>query len=55
MGRTISVPKLRRAFRLSIRRVAAYLENTQPLGLTPAENAAEAVADREEESSFPVC
>jgi uncharacterized linocin/CFP29 family protein len=49
MGRTISVPMLRRAFRLSVRRVAAYLENAQPLDLTPAQAAAEAVAAREEE------
>jgi uncharacterized linocin/CFP29 family protein len=49
MGRAISVPMLRRAFRLSVRRIAAYLENGQPLDLTPAQDAAEAVADREEE------
>lgn len=49
MGRTISVPMLRRAFRLSVRRIAGYLENGQPLDLTPAQDAAEAVADREEE------
>lgn len=49
MGRAISVPMLRRSFRLSIRRVAGHLENGQPLDLTPAEDAAEAVADREEE------
>jgi uncharacterized linocin/CFP29 family protein len=49
MGRAISVPMLRRAFRLSVRRIASYLENGQPLDLTPAQDAAEAVADREEE------
>jgi len=49
MGRAISVPMLRRAFRLSVRRIAAYLENGQPLDLTPAQDAAQAVADREEE------
>src|SRR5712671_484571 len=49
MGRAISVPMLRRAFRLSVRRIAGYLENGQPLDLTPAQDAAEAVADREEE------
>jgi uncharacterized linocin/CFP29 family protein len=49
MGRAVSVPMLRKSFRLSIRRVAAHLENGQPLDLTPAEDAAEAVADREEE------
>ena len=49
MGRAISVPMLRRAFRLSVRRIAGYLENEQPLDLTPAQDAAEAVANREEE------
>ena len=49
MGRAISVPMLRRAFRLSTRRIAGYLENGQPLDLTPVQDAAEAVADREEE------
>ena len=49
MGRAIAVPMLRRSFRLSIRRVAAHVENGQPLDLKPAEDAAEAVADREEE------
>jgi uncharacterized linocin/CFP29 family protein len=49
MGRAISVPMLRRAFRLSVRRIAGYLENGQPLDLTPVEDAAEAVANREEE------
>jgi uncharacterized linocin/CFP29 family protein len=49
MGRALSVPMLRKSFRLSVRRVAAHLENGQPLDLTPAEDAAEAVADREEE------
>ena len=49
MGRAISVPMLRRPFRLSVRRVAAHLELGQPLDLTPAEEAAEAVAAREED------
>lgn len=49
MGRAVSVPMLRRSFRLSIRRVAAHLEHGAPLDITPAEDAAEAVADREEE------
>ena len=49
MGRAVSVPMLRRSFRLSIRRVAAHLESGQPLDLAPAQDAAEAVADREEE------
>ena len=49
MGRSISLPMLRKSFRLSIRRVAAHIENGQPLDLSPAQDAAEAVADREEE------
>jgi uncharacterized linocin/CFP29 family protein len=49
MGRAISMPMLRKGFRLSVRRVAAALEYGQPLDLTPAEDAAEAVARREEE------
>jgi len=49
MGRALAVPMLRRSFRLSIRRVAAYVEKGQPLDLKAAEDAAEAVADREEE------
>lgn len=49
LGRAISVPILRKDFRLSIRRVAAHHDMQQPLNLTPAEDAAEAVAVREEE------
>jgi uncharacterized linocin/CFP29 family protein len=49
LGRAISVPVLRKDFRLSIRRIAAYNDMKQPLNLTPAEDAAEAVAVREEE------
>lgn len=49
MGRAISVPMLRKDLRLSIRRVAAYQDMGQPLNLTPVEDAAEAVARREEE------
>jgi uncharacterized linocin/CFP29 family protein len=49
IGRAISVPMLRKSFRLSIRRIAAYLENGMPLDLAPVEDAAEAVAAREEE------
>jgi uncharacterized linocin/CFP29 family protein len=48
MGRAISVPMLRQEFRLSVRRVAAYGDMGQPLNLTPVEEAAEAVARREE-------
>jgi DNA segregation ATPase FtsK/SpoIIIE-like protein len=35
-GRAISVPMLRRAFRLSVRRIAGYLENGQLRGLVVA-------------------
>jgi len=49
MGRTLPVPVIRKSFGLSLRRVAAALDNGQPLDLSPAEEAAEAVADREEE------
>ncbi|MBL27429.1 MAG: bacteriocin [Rhodospirillaceae bacterium] len=49
LGRAISVPMLRRGFKLSIRRVAAHLENGQPLNVAPVEDAAEAIAAREEE------
>src|SRR6185312_13079410 len=49
LGRALPVPMLRKSFRLSIRRIAAHVENGQPLDLAPARDAAEAVADREEE------
>ena len=49
MGRAIPLPMLRRSFQLSIRRVSAHVQNGQPLDLSPAQNAAEAVANREEE------
>lgn len=49
VGRAVSVPMLRRSFRLSIRRVAGHYHNGQPLDLNPAADAAEAVAAREEE------
>jgi uncharacterized linocin/CFP29 family protein len=49
MGRALSIPMLRKSFRLSIRRLAAHIENRQPLDLAPVEDAAEAVAGREEE------
>lgn len=48
MGRAISVPMLRKDFRLSIRRVAAYSDMGHPLNVAPVEAAAEAVAVREE-------
>ncbi|HEX3862139.1 MAG TPA: family 1 encapsulin nanocompartment shell protein [Stellaceae bacterium] len=49
MGRAIPLPMIRKSFRLSIRRVAAHVQNGQPLDLSPAQSAAEAVANREEE------
>lgn len=49
LGRVIPLPMIRKSFRLSIRRVAAHIENGQPLDLSTAQDAAEAVADREEE------
>jgi uncharacterized linocin/CFP29 family protein len=49
MGRAISLPMLRKEFRLSIRRVAASRDMGQPLNLSPVQAAAEAVAKREEE------
>ena len=49
MGRAISVPMLRQAFRISARRIASHLEHGQPLDLTPVQQAAEAIADLEEQ------
>ena len=49
MGRAISLPMLRKELHLSIRRIAASSDMGQPLNLTPVEDAAEAVARREEE------
>ncbi|WP_142847501.1 family 1 encapsulin nanocompartment shell protein [Telmatospirillum sp. J64-1] len=49
LSRSISVPMLRKQFRLSLRRLAAYHEQGQPLNLKPVEDAAEAIARREEE------
>jgi uncharacterized linocin/CFP29 family protein len=49
LGRVIPLPMIRKSFRLSLRRIAAYVQNGQPLDLNAAEDAAEAVADREEE------
>jgi uncharacterized linocin/CFP29 family protein len=52
MGRAIPLPMLRKSFRISIRRIAAHVQNGQPLDLNPAQEAAEAVADREEEMIY---
>src|SRR5665213_2031222 len=49
MGRAVSVPMIRKMFRISTRRIAANLDRQQPLDLSPVEDAAEAVADREED------
>jgi len=49
MGHALPVPMLRKSFRLSIRRVAAHIENGQPLDLASVQDAAEAVTAREEE------
>lgn len=48
-SRAIGVPMLRQAFELSIRRVEGYRRMGLPLDLTPVEDAAEAIAWREEE------
>ncbi len=41
MGRAIPLPMLRKSFPLSLRRVAAPVQNGQPLDLNPAREAAE--------------
>jgi len=48
-GRAISVPIIRKTCGLSVRRVEAAIHMSQPLDLSPVEDAAEAVARREEE------
>ena len=48
ISRTVPVPMLRQSFQLSIRRVAAHVENGQAINLSPAQTAAEAVANAEE-------
>lgn len=49
VSKAVSVPMLRKSCRLSTRRLAAHLERNMPLTLTDVEDAAEAVARREEE------
>ncbi|MDT8405148.1 family 1 encapsulin nanocompartment shell protein [Sulfuriflexus sp.] len=49
VSKAISVPMLRKSCRLSARRLAAYLDKEMPLSLADVEDAAEAVARREEE------
>jgi uncharacterized linocin/CFP29 family protein len=51
-SRAISVPMLRKGFKLSIRRLAALTQMGQPLHLGPVSEAAEAVACREEEMIY---
>lgn len=48
VSRAISVPMLRKSCRLSARRLAAYLDCDMPLSLAEVQDAAEAVARREE-------
>jgi len=48
ISRTVPVPMLRQSFQLSIRRVAAHVENAQAINLSPVQDAAEAVANAEE-------
>jgi uncharacterized linocin/CFP29 family protein len=48
ISRTVPVPMLRHGFQLSIRRVAAHVENGQAINLSPVQEAAEAVANSEE-------
>lgn len=47
-SRAIAVPMIRKSCRLSVRRVAASLDRNAPLNLTEVQDAAEAVARREE-------
>lgn len=49
VSRALSVPMLRKSCRISTRRLAAHLQMDMPLTLTEVEDAAEAVARREEE------
>ena len=49
ISHAISVPMLRKSCRLSARRLAAHLDKDMPLSLAEVEDAAEAVARREEE------
>lgn len=49
LSRAIAVPMLRRSCLLSTRRLASHLEQGTPLGIAAVQDAAEAVARREEE------
>jgi len=48
LSRAIAMPMLRKGFGLSVRRMEGYMAMGQPLDLRPVEDAAEAVARREE-------
>lgn len=49
VSHAIAVPMLRKSFGISVRRLQGYLQMGQPLDLAPVQDAAEAVARREEE------
>lgn len=49
LSRAIAMPMLRKSFGLSVRRIEGHVAMGQPLDLRPVEDAAEAVARREEE------
>ena len=49
LGRAVSLPMIYRRFSISKRRIAAFEEMGQPLNLKMVEDAAQAVAMREEE------
>lgn len=48
LSKAVSVPMIRKACRLSVRRIAAHLDKGMPLSMAEVEDAAEAVARREE-------
>lgn len=49
VSRALSMPMIRKSFKLSMRRLAAHADMCQPIDLAPVQDAAEAVARREEE------
>lgn len=49
ISRAVAVPMLRKSFGLSVRRIEGLRHMSQPLDLSPVQDAAEAVARREEE------
>lgn len=49
LSRAVALPMLRKSFGLSVRRIEGHVGMGQPLDLRPVEDAAEAVARREEE------